>query len=154
MSSKGKSTVWSCNSISNVLWKAAWKVAVSEKNSWHSMILIRDVVYFITAWQIPLLWLIYEFCMILQPSIIMVQLMEVIFFYKWPLEKWNTVFLTWFIWSSILTWRGYAEWNSSFYVTQISFLCLNLKQCDQFAVTALRAFIVKICRSTKKHYSC
>lgn len=35
-------------------------------------------------------------------------------------------------------------WNSSFYVAQISFLCLNLKQWDQFAVTALRAFSVKI----------
>lgn len=40
--------------------------------------------------------------------------------------------------------EGNAEWNSSFYVAQISFLCLSLKQCDQFAVTALRASSVEI----------
>lgn len=30
------------------------------------------------------------------------------------------------------------------YVAQTSFMCLNLEQCNQFAVTAFRAFSVKI----------
>lgn len=119
------------------------RYALSEKNSWHSMILIWDTAYFITAWQIPSVQLIYEFCMFLQYSNVMVQLMAVILFCKWPSEKWNRIF-SWSIWSSTLNWRRHAEWNSSFYVAPISFLCVNLKQCDQFAVTALRTLSVKI----------
>lgn len=59
--------------------KVPGRYALSEKNSWYSMILIWDVAYFITAWQILLLQLIYEFCMVLQYSTVMVRLMAVIF---------------------------------------------------------------------------
>lgn len=43
-----------------------------------------------------------------------------------------------------LHWRRHAVWNSSFCVAQTSFMCLNFKQCDQFAVTAFRPFSVQI----------
>lgn len=39
-------------------------------------------------------------------------------------------------------------WNSSFYVAQTFFMCLNLERCDQFAVTAFSVKIVGIANST------
>lgn len=43
-----------------------------------------------------------------------------------------------------LHWRGHAVCHSSFYVAQSCFMCLNLEQCDVFAMTTFRPCSVKI----------